>query len=88
MFNEIDNQTVKIKNNTKRKYKRNVSETKKKHVASQQQWKCKKCNNMLDATYEIDHVIPLYKGGNNEINNLEALCRNCHGKKTLNDKIN
>ena len=42
---------------------------------------------LLDATYEIDHIIPLYKGGNNEISNLEALCRNCHGNKTLLDKI-
>jgi len=25
----------------------------------------------------------LFKGGSNEINNLIALCRNCHGKKTL-----
>ena len=52
-----------------------------------QQWKCKKCNSILDATYEIDHIIPLYKGGDNELANLEALCRNCHGNKTLLDKI-
>ena len=37
---------------------------------------------------EVDHKIPLYKGGNNQINNLEALCRNCHGMKTLVDRIN
>lgn len=69
------------------KNKRNVSESKKKFVAASQQWKCNDCNNLLDATYEIDHKIPLYKGGNNEINNLSALCRNCHGKKTLKDKL-
>ena len=67
--------------------KRNVSESKKKYIASNQQWKCKKCNSILDATYEIDHIIPLYKGGDNELANLEALCRNCHGNKTLLDKI-
>ena len=60
---------------------------KKKYVAASQQWKCNDCKNILDATYEIDHKIPLYKGGNNEIENLAALCRNCHGKKTLKDKL-
>ena len=34
-----------------------------------------------------DHVIPLYKGGTNDLTNLEALCRNCHGKKTFKDKM-
>ena len=72
---------------TNKKQKRNVSESKKKYIASNQQWKCKKCDLLLDATYEIDHIIPLYKGGDNEISNLEALCRNCHGNKTLLDKI-
>ena len=67
--------------------KRNVSESKKKFVASNQQWKCASCNELLDATYEIDHITPLYKGGTNEVSNLKALCRNCHGKKTLMDRI-
>lgn len=66
---------------------RSVSETKKKYVASQQQWKCGKCQRTLDASYQIDHKIPLYKGGTNNIDNLEALCRNCHGEKTVYDKI-
>lgn len=65
------------------KIKRSVSEPKKKFVASRQQWKCKDCKNLLDATYEIDHVIELQYGGSNEVDNLVALCRNCHGNKTL-----
>lgn len=65
------------------KIKRSVSEPKKKFVASRQQWKCKDCKNLLDATYEIDHVIELQHGGSNEVDNLVALCRNCHGNKTL-----
>jgi len=65
-----------------------LNETKKKVVASSQQWTCKQCRQLLDASYEIDHIIPLYKGGNNDINNLQALCRNCHGQKTIYDKLN
>lgn len=67
--------------------KRSVSETKKKYVASQQDWKCKKCNNKLPAWFEVDHKISLEKGGNNHIDNLEALCRDCHGKKTAFDNF-
>jgi 5-methylcytosine-specific restriction endonuclease McrA len=75
------------KNDTNKKNckinKRNVSSLTKKMVASNQEWKCGSCNQTLDYTYEIDHHVPLFKGGSNEINNLIALCRNCHGKKTL-----
>jgi len=63
--------------------KRSVSETKKKYVAAQQNWLCKHCHNQLDASFEVDHVIDLQYGGSNQVDNLVALCRNCHGKKTL-----
>ena len=67
--------------------KRSVSETKKKYVASQQNWKCADCGNTLDATFEVDHKIDLQYGGTNEVSNLAALCRNCHGKKGMMNKI-
>lgn len=66
---------------------RKVSESLKKYVASNQKWKCKLCGNLLEATYEVDHIKPLYKGGTNDFNNLQALCRNCHGNKTLEDRL-
>jgi hypothetical protein len=62
--------------------KRSVSETKKKYVASQQEWKCGECRTQLDHTFEIDHKLRLEYGGGNDVQNLIALCRNCHGKKT------
>lgn len=77
-----------IKQNIGNNLSRNVNNTMKKYVASNQQWKCNMCNNLLDYSYEIDHIVPLYKNGNNNINNLQALCRNCHGKKTIIDRLN
>ena len=74
--------------NNKTNLRSKLNETKKKVVASSQQWTCRNCNKILDASYEIDHIIPLYKGGSNDLNNLQALCRNCHGQKTINDKLN
>lgn len=64
-------------------HKRSVTSLTKKMVASNQEWKCGTCGQTLDFTYEIDHHIPLFKGGSNDVSNLIALCRNCHGKKTL-----
>jgi hypothetical protein len=62
--------------------KRSVSETKKKFVAAQQGWKCGACHQQLPAWFEVDHKIRLDNGGSNHVDNLVALCRDCHGKKT------
>ena len=62
--------------------KRSVSETKKKYVAAQQGWNCGGCKRQLPAWFEVDHKIRLDNGGSNSVENLVALCRDCHGKKT------
>ena len=64
---------------------RKVSNLTKKKVASCQQWKCKSCSSLLDECFEIDHIICIKDGGSNEESNLQALCPNCHRKKTNND---
>lgn len=68
-------------------HERKVSSTMKKTVASNQQWKCGLCHKLLDETYEVDHIIPLYKGGTNDLNNLMALDPHCHRKKTIRDSM-
>ena len=85
LFNNINIKKTKQNNNTNNK--RNLNETTKKVVAANQKWTCNMCYKMLDASYEIDHTVPLYKGGTNNVENLQALCRNCHGLKTINDKL-
>jgi hypothetical protein len=67
--------------------KRSVSETKKKYVASSQDWKCGQCKQQLDHTFEIDHKMRLEYGGGNDVQNLIALCRNCHGRKTASENM-
>jgi len=91
IITEEEYDALKNENNNNKKckiHKRNVSSLTKKMVASNQEWKCGSCNQTLDYTYEIDHHIPLFKGGSNEFSNLIALCRNCHGKKTLHENYN
>ena len=76
------NSENKLMNSGKKGTKRSVSETKKKFVASRQNWNCNDCNKQLNAWFEVDHVVRLEHGGSNHIDNLVALCRECHGKKT------
>jgi Zn finger protein HypA/HybF involved in hydrogenase expression len=81
-----DIQRKQISRASNTRMKRSVSEAKKKYVAANQGWRCGHCSCMLDATYEIDHKLALMNGGTNDINNLEALCPNCHRKKTINER--
>ena len=69
-------------NSSRKATKRSVSETKKKYVAYMQDWKCSGCGDKLTHTFEIDHKIRLEHGGGNDVSNLVALCRECHGQKT------
>lgn len=78
---------TRILNSGKNSSKRSVSETKKKFVASRQGWKCGDCGNQLSAWFEVDHKIRLEHGGSNHVDNLVALCRECHGCKTAMENL-
>jgi hypothetical protein len=67
---------------------RKVSSHLKKIVAFKQNYKCNMCQIMLPPTWECDHIIPLWKlGTSNELHNLQALCRECHGIKTMKEAM-
>ena len=34
---------------------------------------------------EMDHIVPLFKGGSNDDDNLQMLCVECHRKKSADD---
>ena len=64
-----------------------VSETKKKYVAAKQGWKCNGCGEQLNHTFQVDHKIDLQFGGTNNVENLAALCNNCHAMKTASNNL-
>ena len=37
--------------------------------------------------YDIDHIIPLARGGTEDDDNLQALCPGCHRKKTDQERL-
>jgi hypothetical protein len=55
-------------------------------IAAHQRWKCQDCPPdcpyLLEADFEIDHRIPLKRGGPHTYANSRALCRDCHLRKT------
>ena len=45
-------------------------------------YKCRECGASKDETsLEIDHIVPVARGGTNDINNLQTLCRECNRMK-------
>ena len=53
----------------------------------QQQPLCVRCEERGLAALgtELDHIVPLHKGGGNEPENLQMLCAECHREKTAED---
>lgn len=51
-------------------------------IGAQQQWRCPVCKQLLPASFQIDHIVALHKGGDNNRENLQALCPTCHAEKS------
>ncbi len=67
------------------------SEVQKRLIAAQQDWKCPGllCHNErnLGGQWELDHIIPLFAQGSNDVSNLRILCPNCHRLKTQQERM-
>ncbi|MBL1209235.1 HNH endonuclease [Geminocystis sp. GBBB08] len=56
-----------------------------KYVYNRDNYQCQSCGkNTKETTLNIDHIIPLAKGGSNDISNLQTLCLKCNQKKKAN----
>lgn len=52
-------------------------------VAYRQEYKCKVCKGLLHPkAFDIDHIVELARGGTDTLDNLQALCVQCHAIKT------
>lgn len=55
-----------------------------KKVSDRDQGICASCQR-FDPHWEADHIVALWEGGNDALENLQTLCRHCHGAKTKTD---
>ena len=46
---------------------------------------CSDCKGVRYIAHEVDHILPLYKGGTDDPENLMAMNRDCHERKTRTD---
>ncbi|MBR8836586.1 MAG: HNH endonuclease [Stigonema ocellatum SAG 48.90 = DSM 106950] len=54
-----------------------------KYVYQRDKYHCQSCGKThLDTDLTIDHIIPLARGGTNDISNLQTLCFTCNQRKT------
>lgn len=51
-------------------------------LAHSQEYKCNKCKCLLEPGWHTDHIVPLWNGGTDTEDNLQALCTLCHLRKT------
>lgn len=54
----------------------------KSYVFQRDDYQCQSCGKTKqEAILEIDHIIPIAKGGFNDMSNLQTLCRTCNKQK-------
>jgi 5-methylcytosine-specific restriction endonuclease McrA len=84
IFNNADKEV-----SEKKKYKRKkINQSTRIKVAASQLWKCKQCEMIFnEGGWDINHIVRVSLGGSNKLSNLEALCKNCHGIITTNERI-
>ena len=65
------------------KKRRRITPLQAKTIAARQGWICPICKKFLDASFEIDHIQSLARGGRDDDNNLQAIHKiPCHVNKT------
>ena len=66
---------------------RRLTQAQKRIVAARCGWKCALCNDVLASTYQVDHIVPLWDGGEDTPEQCWALCVKCHAEKTQQEEI-
>jgi hypothetical protein len=53
------------------------------YVFERDNWTCKECGNRKNEIISLHghHIIPLYKGGKDSVDNIITLCEKCHKKR-------
>ena len=63
--------------------RKKISKDIRQQIAEKQENACGECRITLSPYFELDHIIGLQFGGTDDESNLMALCRECHGEKSV-----
>lgn len=63
----------------KRRERKSLSASKSLEVFARNDYRCVRCGSRSDLT--VDHIIPVSRGGTNDDDNLQTLCRPCNSRK-------
>jgi 5-methylcytosine-specific restriction endonuclease McrA len=63
--------------------RKKISKDIRQQIAEKQENACGECKQALTPYFELDHIIGLQFGGTDDESNLMALCRECHGEKSV-----
>lgn len=56
-------------------------------LMQRQRNKCASCKDPLKDGFDVDHIVPLSKGGSNDILNIQLLCHSCNRSKGAKDPL-
>ena len=88
-INELKSKVTKLEGKSTNNFtivqqgRRKVNKNIRNELIIKQDNKCNDCNNVLSLYYQVDHITALQYGGNDEFDNLQALCCECHAKNLL-----
>ena len=70
---------VHLKTEARPASRKHLSASKRKRILLRDKGRCVKCGSKKNL--EIDHVVPLARGGSNRLENLQLLCQRCNRMK-------
>ena len=71
------------RNREQEHYKTADWRAKRERILVRDAFRCQSCNRVVSGpSANVDHILPLEDGGTDADDNLQTLCRSCHGRKT------
>jgi 5-methylcytosine-specific restriction endonuclease McrA len=83
MKKEIQKINIRLEKTDIKIKRKKINKDTRQKIADKQENACGECKVALSPYFELDHIIGLQFGGTDEESNLMALCRECHGKKSI-----
>ena len=80
---EIQKINIRLEKTDIKTKRKKINKVTRQKIADKQENACGECKEALSPYFELDHIIGLQFGGTDEESNLMALCRECHGKKSI-----